>query len=292
LTKKKLLYISSIVILLLIVAVYGLYLLAGWDSSSPISNITPSPSSSVSESRVDGYSADNKLPNTNHLAGQEQKMVYNANLYLYVSDIQVARNKLDEVAKKTQSYIVSSADTEKNQASYTTITYRVKQGQFQSFINYVKKLSDKPPSVQIQGQDVSEEVVDLEARLKAKQAMEARLLDMMKKATTTSDLLDVETTLGTTQEQIEQIKGRLQYLQHRIDYSTVIVEISQSEYQPVQANNSLGTELIQGFISSTKDVWIGLQLLIISFARILPFLIVLAVIVYPTLLIIKKVRKK
>jgi chromosome segregation ATPase len=92
--------------------------------------------------------------------------------------------------------------------------------------------------MQIQGNDVSEEMVDLDARLKAKQATEARLLDLMKQAKEANDLIAIANRLDEVQSEIEQIKGRIQYLNNQVDYSTVTSTSSSTpSLQPPQKSH-------------------------------------------------------
>lgn len=254
-------------------------------------NSAPTSSTEQSSKNFSGKTTD-RIPQTNNIAGKQQQMVYHANIYLQVTKLQTAKIELDKIAKQTKATIVSSSDTEKLDERNLRITYNVPQKLFQTFLDHSKKISDTIPDIQIQGEDVSEELVDLSARIKAKKAMEARLLAMIGKATTTSDLLDIEKTLGTVQEQLEQLTGRQQYLQHRVAFSTITVELSSSTYQPVQTKYSFINQISQGFVNSCKNLWIGLQLFIIWLAKALPFLILITIVIVPVLLYFKKRQNK
>lgn len=71
--------------------------------------------------------------------------------------------------------------------------------------------------------------MDLESRLKAKQMMEAQYIDFMKKATKPADLVQFANQLGEIQEQIEQIKGRMRYIDQNVSFSTVELRLYQTE---------------------------------------------------------------
>ncbi len=298
-SKKKYWLTLSVVIIVLMI---GCYLLGSStndnensdDSSSTESSVSnPSPSSYTSQGSQDSYAkSTDQVPTSDNIAGKKQQMVYHADIRVQVAKLQSARDELDQIAKQTRASMVSSSEAERLDERYIRITYNVPQVQFQAFLDHSKKISDIAPDIQIQGDDVSEELVDLQARIKAKQAMEARLLAMMNKATTTSDLLNVEGTLGSVQEQLEQLTGRQQYLQHRVAFSTITIEISSVAYQPLQSKLSFVNQLSQGFIDSCKDLWTGLQLFIIWLAKALPYLILLGIIAVTITLYIKKRKKK
>jgi hypothetical protein len=298
--KKKYWFLFSVIFIFVLI---GCYFLGSFtnengnqDSFSSFEsrsyNSSPSSSNSSQTSKNFSEKTTEQIPQTDTITGKQQKMVYYANIHLQVNNLQLAKNELDKIANQTKATIVSGSETERLDERNIRITYNVPQSQFQTFLDLSKKISDTTPNVQIQGDDASEELVDLVARIKAKKAMESRLLAMMAKATTTNDLLDIENTLGTVQEQLEQLTGRQQYLQHRIAFSTITVEISSTTYQPLQTKYSFLNEISRGFINSCKNLWTGLQLFIIWIAKALPFLILFTIIAIPVLLYFKKRQKK
>jgi hypothetical protein len=298
--KKKYWFLFSVIFIFVLI---GCYFLGSFtnengnqDSFSSFEsrsyNSSPSSSNSSQTSKNFSEKTTEQIPQTDTITGKQQKMVYYANIHLQVNNLQLAKNELDKIANQTKATIVSGSETERLDERNIRITYNVPQSQFQTFLDLSKKISDTTPNVQIQGDDASEELVDLVARIKAKKAMESRLLAMMAKATTTNDLLDIENTLGTVQEQLEQLTGRQQYLQHRIAFSTITVEISSTTYQPLQTKYSFLNEISRGFINSCKNLWTGLQLFIIWIAKALPFLILFTIIAIPVLLYFKKRQNK
>lgn len=188
--------------------------------------------------------------------------------------------------------MVSSSDTTSTDERNIRITYQVPQQKFQLFLAYSKKISDTAPDIQIYVEDVSEELVDLSARIQSKKAMEARLLTMMNKAVTIDELLNIENTLGNVQEQIEQLVGKQQYLQHRVAFSTVTVELRSTTYPIVQTHYSVTNQIARGFMDSCKNLWTGLQLFIIWFAKVLPYLLLIIIISFPIIQLIKRRQKK
>src|SRR5262249_19768376 len=76
------------------------------------------------------------------------------------------------------------------------------------------------------GQDVTEEYIDLEARLRAKRALEMQFLEIMKQAHKVSDALEVQTQLGEVRTEIEQLEGRRRFLENQSALSTIKVTLS------------------------------------------------------------------
>src|SRR5699024_11926322 len=98
---------------------------------------------------------------------------------------------------------------------------RVPEEHFQTFLTDAEEAAVDVLSREVSGQDVTEEYVDLESRLKSKQVVEERLLEFMDEAEKTEDLLKISDDLSTVQEDIEVIAGKMEYLENHSDYDTV-----------------------------------------------------------------------
>ena len=77
------------------------------------------------------------------------------------------------------------------------------------------------------GQDVSQELVDLEARIRHLEAVEARLLNFLDQAETVNSALSVQSELNRVQLELEQARGRLDYLDDQVAYATISLEVSE-----------------------------------------------------------------
>jgi hypothetical protein len=120
----------------------------------------------------------------------------------------------------------ASAARVKGEMTSGTVTIRVPAKEFDNTIAAIKKVGTVN-SLNIKTDDVSEEYVDLESRLKNYQAQEAQLLNIMAKAQTVDETLKVQEQLTSVQGEIEVIKGRMQYLDNRVDYSTITVTVQE-----------------------------------------------------------------
>jgi uncharacterized coiled-coil protein SlyX len=234
-------------------------------------------------------SASDKLPPTPQVT---KKMIYTAKINVTVKDYKTAKTKLEELVQQHDGYMVNSSE-KSNKAIRGNFTFRIPQTEFDPFIKDIPKLTDSaPPSIEIDGNDVSEEMVDLESRLKAKQAMENRLLDFMKKASKTEDLLDISNQLNLTQEQIEQIKGRLNYLNNKVDFSTVHISMEQTVVSPTPPDQSLGKQMVESFLVSISRLGAFGESLLIFLSGAIPVLLVLGVIGVPIYLLMRRFSRK
>lgn len=134
-------------------------------------------------------------------------------------------------------------------------------------------------SRKISGQDVTEEYVDLQSRLRNYEAQEAQMLALMQRAQTIEEILSVQSRLSEVQSQIEQIKGRITYMESRTDFATITVDLRETKDGGAQETG--GTDW--GFVESVEYAgWLAVQtfnFVIMAMGIILP-LILMASLVY------------
>ena len=160
---------------------------------------------------------------------QSPKMIKTANISIEVGKGEFEK-KFEEaamVADQVGGYVTKSDTSgQKGELISGTVTLRVPSKRFEDAIKRVKKLG-KVQKAATGGEDVSEEYVDLQSRLKNYKAQEEALIALMAKAQSVQDTLTVQQQLTSVQEQIEIITGRLNYLQNRTDFSTIDVTVEE-----------------------------------------------------------------
>lgn len=169
----------------------------------------------------------------------------------------------------------SSANRTQGELISGIVTIRVPSKSFDDAITAVKALG-KVNSINIKADDVSEEYVDLQSRLKNLQAQEGQLLTIMAKAQTVAEILAVQQQLTSVQGEIEVIKGRMQYLDNRVDFSTINITI-QEPGAVVPAADEWG--FVTALRTAAKAFIAVLNGLIIALGGALPIIIVIILIV-------------
>ena len=105
------------------------------------------------------------------------------------------------------------------------LTVRVPSDQFDATLDRLLELG-RERGLQVQGQDVTGAITDLDARLRNLRAQEAVLIDLMRKATTIGDSIAVQQQLSQNQEQIEQLDGQRRALADQTTFATLTVSIT------------------------------------------------------------------
>ncbi|MGI8519938.1 MAG: DUF4349 domain-containing protein [Actinomycetota bacterium] len=129
------------------------------------------------------------------------------------------------------SGFVLSTSIEGQDSRSGTLVIRVPSDRFEEFVNEVKDLGDVR-SESISGQDVTQEFVDLEARLRNLRAQEAVLLRLFDKASTVAATIRVQSELGRVQLESEQLQGRLRYLEDQTSLATLSITIAEKGAAP------------------------------------------------------------
>lgn len=160
---------------------------------------------------------------------EDRKIIRNARLSIEVRNFDSSAERVEEIAENSGGYVSDSSSyiTETGHER-GTVTIRVPAEGFSSILEELKTLG-KVESTHTSSQDVTEEYVDLEARLGNLKRQEERLLAILDNATTVEEVLKVEEHLGRVRGEIERIEGRLRYLDNRIDLATITVELKEPE---------------------------------------------------------------
>lgn len=226
------------------------------------------------------------------VAGLNKKLIYHASLTMEVTDYAKAQTEVRNMVTLAEGYIVEFSENTSEYEQGGAFILKVPASGFSSFLDHLEKIKNVKLQHKIQGQDVSEEYVDLGSRLKAKQLMESQYIEFMKKATKSADLVAFANQLGAIQEEIETIKGRMRYIDQNVAFSTVELRLYQTEESvdiaKTKEQGPLMDRASDALQSSLHAMSVMFQWLFIFLAAAFPVLIVAAVVV----LIVFWVRKK
>ena len=203
-----------------------------------------------------------------------RKVIRNAEIGLEAETPDETQKRIADIAESKGGFVVESQQTSSDARQTTrdlvNITIRVPAENFQSAIDEIKQSPGRVVSESVKGQDVTEEFIDIEAQIKAKKALEAQFMEIMKRANTVEDALDVQRQLADVRGEIERIEGRLRFLENQSALSTIKVRI---QTPAAIASNTTGfsyrlTESFGDGIDIALNFVLGLVTLVIG---ILPF---------------------
>ncbi|MDF2926413.1 MAG: hypothetical protein K0R57_5327 [Paenibacillaceae bacterium] len=227
--------------------------------------------------------------------GINRKLIYKGNLTMKVKNYSEAQSEIRNMVTLSGGYILQFSENSTNHEEGGQFVLKIPSSGFSSFMNDIEKIPHTSLQRSVQAQDVSEEYVDLEARLKVKQVLEARYLEFMQNAAKTEDLVTYTNELGKVQEIIEQTKGRMRYIDQNVAYSTVEIRVYQPEGRAAAGGESGSGHVLdraKDAMGKSFDVLSAFgQGLIVWIAALLPVIVILSILGIPVWLWYRK-RKK
>jgi len=152
-----------------------------------------------------------------------------------------------------------------------TMTVRVPADKFNDTLADIRNVSSRILLETIKGQDVTEEFIDIEAQLKAKKALEAQFMEIMRRAHTIGDALDVQSQLAEVRGDIERIEGRKRFLENQSAMSTIKVRLQTGKVIIAASSVGFGDRLAKSFAAGA-EVAMGFVLGLVTFiVAALPF---------------------
>jgi len=159
----------------------------------------------------------------------ERMIVRTGNISLLIEDVLVAIDQITIMADGFDGYVVTSNMWKEGERLVGSISIRVAAGYFDDAMRALRGLAVDVTSESSTSKDVTEEYVDLSAKLQNLEATEKQLLVVMGKAETVEDILDVQRELSRTRGDIERTKARMQYLERTSSTSIITVRLEQSK---------------------------------------------------------------
>lgn len=157
---------------------------------------------------------------------QLRRVIRTAQVGMAVDDLDAAARRLVAVAEGAGGFVAGSSYTRGGTAPQGVFTLRVPAPRFAGVLEQLEDLGTIE-SRRISGSDVTEEFVDLSARIRNLERHEQRLVSFMDRATRVSELLAIEQELARVRGEIEQLTGRLRFLTNQVDLATIEVALRQ-----------------------------------------------------------------
>ena len=220
----------------------------------------------------------------------ERKIIRNANLTVEVASPAETQRKIFSIAEGHGGFVVTSEMTQQTSednskpAVSVNLIVRVPASQFDSVVQEIRAAGSRVLQEKRTGQDVTEEFIDLEARVKNQRALETQFLEIMRRAGKVEEALEVQRQLAEVRTEIEKLEGRKRFLENQASLSTINVTLQ----TPTQIVNAVGFWYnVKSAFADGVDVAAAIVLFLIR--ALIALLPVLVLIVLPVALITKVV---
>lgn len=223
---------------------------------------------------------------------QRPQLIRTGSMSLLVPDVERAVGQLTTLAQMQFGDVVSLDDETPSQPGVrhtAQIQLSVPADRFDETMTALAKMG-AVQSRSINAENVSDQIVDAQARLRNLRHTEADMLRILDRSGKIPDVLDVTQQIAQVREQIEQLDAQLQSMQHRVAYSTISIAI-EDEKPVASAEPSFGTQLGDAWTAATRSVrnvslkLASVVLLLVAFA---PYWLTITVI---ALLVANRLRK-
>jgi hypothetical protein len=176
------------------------------------------------------------------------KIIKSADISFQVEKYDESRKAILDIAKKFGARVSSENQVNDGYSISNTMMIRVEGTSFDSLVDALMTESIYIDYKNINAQDVTEEYVDLTARLKSKKDLEARYTEILKKANSVDEILEVQEYLGRIREEIESFEGRLKYMDDRVAYSTITLKFYEKlDNVSKQPDRTFGSRMEEAF---------------------------------------------
>ena len=196
-----------------------------------------------------------------------RKLIKNGEVDFQTENLSKTREDIFKSIRKYKGYPSSDTEYKNSYEVSNTITVRVPSENFDNLLNEITIGVSNFDRKEIIVKDVTEEFLDVEARLKTKKELEYRYLEILKEANTVTEILEVEKQIGELRSEIESFEGRLKFIENQVSFSTLKIKI----YETISEQTEFGKKFKNGF----KNGWENLILFFVFLVNIWPFIFII-----------------
>lgn len=212
----------------------------------------------------------------------KRKIIYTADVALVTENLDDFRARLTAALQRFQGFVAAQQLTGRTgNQRVSTWTVRLPVEHFSKFTDELATWGELE-SQKIKSDDVTEEFVDVESRLRNKRIEEQRLLKILEEQTKgLEQVLTMERAIHEVREQIEQMEGRMRHLADKIDLTTITISVREvQDYIPPQPA-TFSTEISRTFQGSLRNLTAVGKVLLLAIVAIAPWLVPMAFVGLP-----------
>lgn len=186
---------------------------------------------SANEAQIQKVSLNQADQSQSIAEAMNRKIIRNAELYLEIRDPAEGQRKITSIAESLGGFVVTSESKQSDTQDPTkkelevNLVVRIPALQYNSALEQIRAVGNRVIQEKTTGQDVTEDFIDLEARIKTQKALELQFLEIMKQANKVGDALEIQRQIAEVRTEIEKLEGRKRFLENRASLSTITVSL-------------------------------------------------------------------
>ncbi len=224
----------------------------------------------------------------------EQALIRKGNVALRAHDVGRAQIEVQKVVDRYAGQVTDekSQSDDDGTAAFTRMVLRLPSDDFPKAVEELKDIGELESATTNQD-DVTSEVIDVQTRLKVQKRSIARISVLFQRAESIRDIMAIEAELSQRQADLEALEQQAAYLANQTSLSTIVVSIDaipdKKKTQPKDDDEA-------GFVAGLSAGWGALSTFAVGLATavgaLLPWLVVLALVGIPTLLLVRSLRRR
>lgn len=225
----------------------------------------------------------------------EHKIIRNGEMSIETDAPSEGQRKIAAIAEKHGGFVVISESKQNEAVSQTVastvvnVVVRVPAQKFEATIEEIRAVGGRVLYEKRTGQDVTEEYIDLEARIRTKKALESQFLEIMKQARKISDAMEVQSQLADVRTEIERLEGRRRFLENQSALSTINITLHTSTQVVAAATRGFFYDLKAAFgdgVDTGAEIFLGIIRFVIVMIPVTLFILA------PAWLVFKWLRRR
>lgn len=210
---------------------------------------------------------------TQHVDTNVQRMLTKeGNLSWETSNVDKTHASIVAQAKKSNAYISSDNRFRDEYQMTNKMSIRIPSNQFDNFISSMENDVNNFDEKRIEVIDVTEEYIDVSARMKTKKELELHYYDLLKQTKNVTEILQVEEQLNIVRSEIESADGRLKYLKDKVNMSTIHLSFYETTSAPVGFFGQIGKSFVAG--------WKGMLYFILGLITAWPIVLIVLITIW------------
>ncbi len=202
----------------------------------------------------------------------ERKLIREGSITMEVKDLKQTENELKKILKAYNAYLTNNSQYVNQERNEVSNTIRIPAKEFDNFCDEIVKLAVKVDLKNLNITDITEEYIDIEARLKTKKALEQRFIGLLAQTKNINEILNVEKELETVRSDIESMEARMKLLGNQTQYASLQLNFYVVKSDVPNFWRGVGQGLAGG--------WMALMKFALILIRAWPFVLILSVILY------------
>jgi hypothetical protein len=216
------------------------------------------------------------------------KIIKKAEISIQVKDFQDSRVEFIQMVKASGAYLSAENQSSTTYSVNDDMEIRIKPAIFDTMVESILTKAIFVDYSNITADDVTEEYVDAEARLKAKQDVETQYKEILKKASTIYEIMSVQEKINSIREEIEAYQAKLKFMDDKVSFSTIKLHFYEKKDEIAAPDTGFWHKTGKAF----KTGWNGLLMFFIGIVYLWPLWLIALIALYLVFYFIKRKRRR